>query len=293
MMLCRNPWQKGEALYPCGQCLPCRINRRRVWTHRIMLEGLQWDVSAFVTLTYDEGNVPRNRDGMGTLRKRDAQLWLKRLRKSLEPARVRFVLVGEYGDQTWRPHYHAILFGYPVCEFGGTRHVERCCEPCERVKSTWGLGHIMVGSLTAKSAAYVAGYVTKKMTFASDPKLQGREPEFPLRSLGIGRDAMWEVASELLAFPHLVKPDVPMGLRHGSHVMPLGRYLRRKLRSYVGMEPGAPQEILDQQAAEMRPVYEAAFRDRTSLKKVVVAATEHEAASLVNKSTIYSRRGNL
>lgn len=295
MMLCRSPWQQGEALFPCGQCVPCRINRRRVWTHRIMLESLNHERNAFVTLTYEDENIPRTKDGLGSLRSKDVQLWLKRIRKSIEPAKVRFYVVGEYGDVTWRPHYHAALFGYPSCEFGVTRHQDQCCPQCDLVRKSWGMGHVSVGDLTIKSAAYVAGYVTKKLTREGDIKLQGRAPEFARMSLkpGIGGDALWEVASELLALGLDRKGDVPRTLRHGARELPLGRYLQRRLRVLVGKAPEAPKEVIDALSEEMRPLYEAAFAANTSLKKLHVAQTKGQADQQEYRASIWKKRATL
>ncbi|MDX8558692.1 hypothetical protein OZ663_18615, partial [Elizabethkingia sp. HX CGY] len=40
---------------------------------------------------------------------RDFQLFMKRARK-LQEKKISYFLVGEYGSQTFRPHYHAIVF---------------------------------------------------------------------------------------------------------------------------------------------------------------------------------------
>jgi hypothetical protein len=37
---------------------------------------------------------------------------MKRLRKKIQPLKIRFFHCGEYGDKTRRPHYHALIFGY-------------------------------------------------------------------------------------------------------------------------------------------------------------------------------------
>ena len=163
-MLCRKPFVKGTVAFPCGQCMPCRINRRRLWSHRISLESKVHTSSVFITLTYSQENLP---DG-GTLVPRDVQLWLKRLRKTIGIAGLRFFLVGEYGEQTQRPHYHVVLFGFPNCERGITeKRYARCCDVCEVVKSTWSKGAIEIRELTTGGAEYIAGYVTKKLTNAN------------------------------------------------------------------------------------------------------------------------------
>ena len=242
-MNCRDPYVGGNGqAFGCGQCLPCRINRKRVWAHRIMLEASQYEDNAFVTLTYDEEKYAGR-----TLVPKHAQLWLYGLRKTVRPLKIRYFLTGEYGDHSENPHYHAALFGFPTCRFGRSRYNrsrDRCCWSCDTIRETWGMGHVFLGLLEPESASYVAGYVTKKMTKADDERLDGRYPEFARMSLkpGIGAHAMHEVASALLEhYPDL--PDVPTALRHGKTVKPLGRYLTRKLRAYCGRDEGAPEVV--------------------------------------------------
>lgn len=99
--------------------------------------------------------------------------------------------MGEYGDQGGRPHYHAILFGYPPCIYGRTRYIGRgkarrfaCCGDCELILNTWGKGFVEVGPCNSDTVQYVTGYVTKKMTSSKDKRLNGRPPEFVLMSRG-------------------------------------------------------------------------------------------------------------
>lgn len=61
----------------------------------------------FLTLTYDEKHVPRAPGGL-SLRFYDIQLFCKRLRKA--KYKLKYIIVGEYGTTTHRPHYHAILW---------------------------------------------------------------------------------------------------------------------------------------------------------------------------------------
>lgn len=207
------------------------MNRRRVWTHRILLEQKLHEASSFLTLTYAPERVPLG----GSLVPSDLQNFFKRLRGRIPNWPVRYYAVGEYGDHTQRPHYHAALFGVSVHE-------------TEVVRDAWGMGHVFLGDLTAESAAYVAGYVTKKLTNPDDPKLNGRYPEFARMSRrpGLGRGAVPVVAaalntsegSRLLAD----SGDVPNALRVGPRTLPLGRYLKGKLREEMGLDDEAVQE---------------------------------------------------
>lgn len=256
-MKCVKPVAVAGLFVGCGQCMPCRFNRRRVWSHRIMLEAGEHEHSCFLTLTYDDASLPES----GNLDPAHLRDFLKRLRAKVSPTRVRFFGVGEYGDESLRPHYHVAIFGYPGCERGRTPgHLagkdKVCCEACGVYKSAWGHGGVLVGTLTADSAQYVCGYVTKKMTDASDPRLKGRVPEFARMSLkpGIGYMAMHDVADAFLSFDlEGSQGDVPSALRHGTRLLPLGRYLKGKLREMTGMEDGS-QFSIEEARQEVREV---------------------------------------
>lgn len=276
MMLCRNPFTTaGGAAYGCGQCMPCRYNRRRLWANRIMFEAIQYEHNSFVTLTYSDDSVTE-------LEPKHVQDWLKRLRARVAPDKLRFFAVGEYGDESQRPHYHAALFGYPSCCYGQSRYSKRtvdCCYWCDLVRDTWKRGFVYLGSLEGSSAGYICGYVTKKMTMRDDPRLNGRHPEFARMSLrpGVGRDAMFEIADVLMKYNLDVgQLDVPAMMKHGGIDKPLGRYLQQQLRKMVGKDGKAPQAVLDKIAQEMLALRLAARADKEnpSLKSHILLANE-------------------
>lgn len=236
----------------------------------MILETLKHDGSCFVTLTYNDESLPVG----GTLVPKDAQDFLKRLRKACAPIKVRFYLVGEYGDKTFRPHYHLALFGLPM-------------SAAQMIADAWSrdgkpLGHVVVGSLTFESAGYVAGYVTKKMTKEDDPRLEGRYPEFARMSLrpGIGAHAMDDV-SRILYTKHGCRElaetgDVPATLMHGGKSFPLGRYLRRKLREKMDIpELGSATPFLQEQKEELSALF-ADKKATTPLHKSCILATAHQ-----------------
>ena len=143
----------------CGQCLGCRLERQRQWSMRIMHEASLHDENSFLTLTYDDTHLPEDR----SLRKRDLQLFFKRLRKAVD-AKLRYFAVGEYGARNGRPHYHSCVFGYdpPDKRYWTSRKGYKTFLS-EEVQRAWRLGLHEVGSLTNNSAKYVAGYVLKKV----------------------------------------------------------------------------------------------------------------------------------
>lgn len=277
-----------------------------MWSHRMMLETLCHSENAFVTLTYAEEHLPA---GMSLVPK-DMQLWLKRIRKAwtvecralklnVKPI-LRFYGVGEYGDLSERPHYHIALFGFPHCRRGKTEYSDRtgkpkCCRPCQLLHGTWGKGRVSGDVLERKSAQYIAGYITKKMTFRDDPRLYGREPEFARMSNrpGIGYDALWDVASVLMQYDlQDTREDVPTGLRHGTKVLPLGRYLTHKLRALVGKDESAPKAVLDAMAAQVFDVYMAArnSKELPSFKAQLLKANEQKVRNLQSRTKIFKQR---
>lgn len=116
--------------------------------------------NAFLTLTYDDKHLPANY----SIEVRELQLFMKRLRKSL-PQSIRFFGVGEYGDETLRPHYHALIFNYfpDDQKFYKKSKSGYNIFTSENLSKVWTFGNSWVGSVTYQSAAYVARYCMKKI----------------------------------------------------------------------------------------------------------------------------------
>lgn len=281
-MLCKKPYMlaQGSKLSaaipcPCGQCMPCRINRRRVWTLRILLESFIHRDCCFLTLTYAPEHIPEG----GTLVPRDVQLFLKRLRKSV-PVKIRYFFVGEYGDISERPHYHAAIFGLPVTAV-------------DIMQNAWGKGHVYLGDLTPDSARYVAGYVTKKMTGKDDMRLNGRHPEFARMSLrpGIGAGA---VPSILKALGSNLNQhgDVPAALHVHGKMMPMGRFILGKLREKVSTKRTSSFEeqvqfLLEAASSDFHAGAQPDFLD------CFMPGYRGKVALAESQQFLYSRKGSL
>lgn len=307
-MLCKKPHILGGVAFGCGQCLPCRVKRQRQWAHRIELEAIKSRDNSFVTLTYDDDHLPtvEMKDGRiaGNLVPKDLQDWLKRLRSVLSPLRLRFFAVGEYGSRSYRPHYHAILFGFPSCSNVQTRvdHTNgradaiRCCSSCRVIQRTWPHGLIQLGQVNAQSTAYIARYTVKKLTGNMEALYNGRTPEFARMSLkngGIGAPAVSDVARALIVSGRDSDIDVPHTLRHGAQLKPLDRYIRRKLRASLGREERAPDEALQKLGEEMLPLRVAARSSTKSLRKFIQERDEQAIATLEAKLNIYKSKDSI
>lgn len=236
-MLCSRPFRQGVDEFDCGRCMPCRIKKRRLWAARLMLESRLHKSSIFATLTYNKDNLPSD----GNVSVREAQLFIKRLRKQSEGNRLRYFIVGEYGDESWRPHYHAVLFGL---------------RSPDAVKAAWPYGFVHCGSVTHESAGYVAGYAVKRFTVAGDERLGGRAPEFARMSLrpGIGAGAMKFVAKSVVDEDGVIRyvDDVPKVVRMFGRKLPLGRYLRRQIRVALGRSAETPEACREARSVELQ-----------------------------------------
>lgn len=284
-MLCINPYvpRFGSVPYGCTQCGPCRINRRREWSSRMLLEAMKHGDSSFVTLTYADSTpqvVPCKvckgsckrcdcKVHSASLVRYDYRCFLKRLRSLLAPEKIRYFMVGEYGSQTQRPHFHAILFGLAPRIAGGVDGFSGI------VRDAWPCGHVLVGDATVDSMQYVAGYVQKKMTAKEDKRLYGREPEFARMSLrpGIGAYAVADIAKVLgtdAGLQQLVDSgDVPASLSMGKRSIPLARYLRKKLRVAIGLDEKAPEGAQRLYEAKMSEVFKEALKQPKLLSRCI------------------------
>lgn len=242
-MLCTGPYRQGVQEFGCGQCMPCRINRRRLWVSRMMLEAYGHGDSVFATFTYDDEHLPLG----GELRKDDLRLFFKRARHSV--GKFRYFAVGEYGSRGARPHYHAALFGVSTLQQAA-------------LEAAWGQGFVHLGELNERSAGYLAGYIAKGMTRAEDERLEGKQPEFAVMSRrpGLGAGAVAGIAAAEWtrggAAAVAVEGDVATVVRIGGRKWPLGRTLRRHLRGAVGLDDGAGKDraavVARQLAAHLR-----------------------------------------
>jgi len=185
---------------PCGQCVGCRLERGRQWAVRCMHEKRMSTDAVFATLTYEDAKLPYSTRGAPTLVRRDATLFLKKLRKKYGSG-IRFFGCGEYGGRTARPHYHILLFNvdFPNKRFykfakGGERLYNS-----SDLDDLWGHGYVVLGDVTFDSARYVAGYILKKVKgMGPSSDRFGREPEFGMMSRrpGIGRSWLDEHCDE-------------------------------------------------------------------------------------------------
>lgn len=174
---------------PCGKCIGCRLEHSKMWASRCLHEASLYDQNSFLTLTYNDENVPSD----FSLNVKDFQSFMKRLRREIYPKKVRFFHCGEYGENTQRPHYHAILFGLDFADKQyHCKARENTLYTSDQLNNLWGLGYCTIGAVTFESCAYVARYITKKITGdQAEEHYKGRKPEYVTMSRRPGIGQQW------------------------------------------------------------------------------------------------------
>lgn len=98
---------------PCGKCEECKKVNRNEWFIRCVYEWKNHDYknTYFYTLTYNNEHLP-TLDGLPIFRKRDLQLFLKRLRARLASydIKLKYLITCEFGELKGRSHYHALFY---------------------------------------------------------------------------------------------------------------------------------------------------------------------------------------
>lgn len=200
---------------PCGKCGFCLQAKRSSWMFRIYYEMRnQLHKGWFLTMTYNEQSVKRTPSGKLSLRFRDVQLYLKRIRKAKYYAK--YICVGEYGSITKRPHYHMLLWtDAPV----GFLQVN-----WKRSNDNKLLGHIQFGELNMQSAMYTLKYIIQpKHKWSDDDLRENTRAQF---SKGLGLSYM---TTEMYNY-HSEPDDQPnfFAMVDGQRVA-LPRYYRDKI----------------------------------------------------------------
>lgn len=265
---------RGDCRYvtvPCGGCIGCRLNRANGWAVRMMHEAKLYDRSSFLTLTYKDAPAG------SSLNYRDFQLFMKKLRKSLAPNRVTFYCAGEYGSVTWRPHFHAAVFGYwpSDCVYYRKSPAGFRLYRSDSLDGLWSHGLAAVGNLDFSSAAYIARYCMKKITgdlaewhyTRVDPEsgeVFHLTPEFAHMSMGAGLGSRFLDKYKSDVFP---RDYVVMD----GHKVPVPKYYLNRLRkSDLSMMAGLEA---DRQLRSLEPERQAdCTPERLAVRCEVVTA---------------------
>lgn len=200
-MACDSPYVLQRKLpfphlvpVPCGKCPSCRKDNISMWQDRISFESLTCPrTSTFLTLTFDDKYMVTP-----SVRKCEVQKFNKRLHYYLSQYRdmnnsadkVRYFFSSEYGDQTFRKHYHACITNLDCFD---KKDFNCLYESWKHPITKEPFGIITADGLLPARIRYTVSYISYE-----NPKLDkmyaslGLAPLFHLMSKGIGKDWMLE-----------------------------------------------------------------------------------------------------
>lgn len=292
-MLCKKLVESKGTVHPCGQCLFCRINKKREWISRLLLEAASHEQNQFWTLTYEDGRLPTVHAPIGSAGAREAYLrqslsgrhvpvaeqpgtlfkpdlanFFKRFRKSVSD--LRYYAVGEYGEKRGRPHYHVLAFGVAV--------------DTPTLQKTWGLGAVHIGDVESASINYCVEYALKTDKAQSLIDLR-RQPEFAVmsRNPGIGSYAVGEFRKSILRSPPL--PTGELLIPDEFHVLgkkyPVPRFIRNELEDegFVSARKAIRQYYGDKEVLSALLKRSKVAQDEFKKFEILWADKPHEIAS--------------
>ena len=262
-MLCKKMVLSRGILHPCGQCTFCRINSKREWISRLLLEAASHPVNQFWTLTYEEENLPtclapQPQAGGNAGSHSGANDPVGNQRPSLGPqnahlsqlrTRSELVAAGSQPGTLFKPDLARFFkrvrknFGqfryYGVGEYGelkGRPHYHVLAfgieMSLESLRSTWNMGHVHIGDVESASINYCVEYALKSQKSHDLIELR-RLPEFAVMSTnpGIGAFALGEFRKAILKSKPLPTGEllIPDSFRLLGKEYAVPRFLRNML----------------------------------------------------------------
>lgn len=243
----------------------------------------------FITLTYDDSNLPETKKGLQTLDKSHIPSFIKSIRNGYRGHYIKYFGVGEYGTTTGRPHYHVLLFGVPLpillinpdikaVELG----IMQLDGKSNFFTKHWEYGHITIGQCNEASVTYTLKYMMKPGK-VGDIKGDDRQREFRLMSKGLGAEYIF---NEKKKYYHkkALADAYHITIENGKKI-PMPRYYKDKL--YTDEEKAIIKDMVQD-----RSIQEAARKASKEVGyKTYRAKKEYQKsqAILMNKDNLQNR----
>lgn len=194
----------------CNKCLACRIYKGYEWSNRLLAEAENWQYVYFITLTFSDENYYKvNLDRP----MREAQLFMKRLRKKYKGLKFKYYVVGELGENTLRYHYHFILYSnvhifYDMVQFKKTKN--GLLYISSTLNNIWKNGHHTIAWAERNSMRYVANYVQVNDNVISRSMSQGIGFEYIKNKQ---KDNMYVVGGKYSPVPRSIRDKIILNVK--------------------------------------------------------------------------------
>lgn len=216
-MLCSGPitmkTKNGNIKCRCKQCLPCRITTQSGIMLQCLLENQIASSAWFLTLTFRE--PPEIEDYS------HFSMFLDRLRvrnrRAGNSLPIRYLGIGEYGTQSKRFHYHALIWN----------SMDFPTQVWER--NLWPHGFIKIGNVSPASIRYTTNYTTKFLEEDSQALPKGRSTKPPL-----GEEVMQFLGTKA-RINNLNLPHAPTHLNHTGRTYSVNNAM--KIAFMMGYDP--------------------------------------------------------
>lgn len=253
------------------------MKRKAQWSLRMVEEKRKSFSSYFITLTYNDKNVPHGENGH-CINKNDhfefikvlklyesPKVLRKRKMASLEEierkangikevGKLKYYGISEYGDQTSRPHWHYILFNV---------------RDINNVSRAWNLGKVQVDECNVNTIDYVLKYMVKQRPNKTSDDNQ-REVSF--MSKGIGNSL-----ADKEFIKYIGREDANFVLNARGTKIPLPRYFRKKYLTEDQRQRKAAyiSEAVRDQEVRKDKEYEAQGRNHYLVKVQAAEQRQH------------------
>lgn len=272
--MCLNPL-KGLPDLPegievsCGKCVECEIQKSNEWASRLMLEKKSYDKACFITLTYNDDYNDQD------LHIDHVQKFIKRLRKRIDPIKIKYFACGEYGSRTIRPHYHAIIFGYDFPDRRSTP--KKGFYNSKELSELWNVGFHTITDVTYDSCKYVAKYMQK--AFFSSFNLDAMS-EHPYEQIHCSRKF-------IRAYYGIEPPFVLMSKKLGYDNWLKTADIRTDKIYINGYFVKTPRYFLDRYKNENDPFLVDELREKRKLRAIENVKTDEE--KLAHKKSVVEK----
>lgn len=280
---------------PCGRCALCLKKRVNDWAFRLLNEIKISSSACFITLTYDNDNLPIDiftstyidydtgeikeyTYPQAYLKKDDFQRFIKRLRKEVpkQPyinkkgktsyrSNIKYYACGEYGNNnTKRPHYHAVIFNLPQKYLNDISHLE----------NIWQNGIVHIGDCNVATIKYVCKYINKRL----NKKNTTLPPEFALMSKNIGIN--WLNNNIINFYKRKLTYKATM---QGGFQQSIPRYYKEKMFNEIELHKIKLEAITDQRTI-FEEVHENNFINLNTWKQNVIRI--HEKLEMLKRAKL-------